>query len=110
MKKFCFKVFCLMPLLLMVAVVNYGVDPNHLFHPGFLDQMAQALSNHQSVKFSSEFDYCLLQKKLIEKLPQAPDMAILGLAGPLKSRQTTFQDRGSSTQHFPTVISRRWWP
>ncbi len=78
-KRLLFKLTWFVPLLLLVAGVNYAVDPANLFHPAVMErQVAGWLSNGQNVEGLSDYDERKLQLYWLEGLKAPRPTAVLG--------------------------------
>lgn len=79
MTKLLFKLaLLLMPFFIVIASVNYFVDPARLFHPGYEAKMAQIMLNGKNVKIIANVNDRILQMELIRRQNAIPDSIVIG--------------------------------
>jgi len=96
MKKFFFKLICLLPVLIGVGVVNFLGDPAHLFHSPtqeayeYEEQIADFLIHGKNVTQISNFNERMFQKLYIENQPKKKDMVVIGSSRSMAIRSSFF--------------------
>ena len=91
MKKLIIRCCLFIPILLLMAVVNFVVDPANLFSGDFyVTGMAQILLSGKNVANIGNFDERLLQKRYIEGLHQKKDVIVLGSSRSLSISSAQF--------------------
>lgn len=79
MKKIILKLFLLLPILALVIVVNFVVDPAHLFKGKQYEKgIVDLLNQGKNVALSGNLDDMLLQKFYIENLRERKDVVVIG--------------------------------
>ena len=67
-----------LPLIMMVGLINYAIDPARLFHLGKEEQMAQLTLEGKEFPVEANYDERIYQKKVIQGFKQANDVVVLG--------------------------------
>lgn len=84
-------VLLLAPVFLLVAAVNYLIDPSLLFGNGRIErEMTQTMLSGQNIANILNYDHRLLQKFYFEGLQQTPDIVVLGSSRSMLVRQSHF--------------------
>lgn len=80
MKKFIKKIVLLLPILIILILTNYFVDPGNIFYKhGFYERgVAAIISSGKNVENLANYDERLLQKFYIDKLKKEKELVILG--------------------------------
>jgi len=69
----------ILPTVSMVAITNYTVDPANIFSSSeYLGGIAVILSKGHNVDNLSNYDERLLQEQMVKRLPNSPDIIVLG--------------------------------
>lgn len=55
-----------LPVLLFVATINYTIDPAHIFHPEYIDEIIEGLQRGKNVTNVTNIDERLFRKTFIE--------------------------------------------
>ncbi len=93
MRKFTFKtsIFSFFILVFLISV-NYWGDAAHLFNTSYEKQIAKMIFDNYHVTNISNLDERILQKNLIEKMQQAPDVLVLGSSRTMLINSTFFNN------------------
>ena len=86
MKKFILKLILLIPVLLIVVLINYTVDPANLFRNthsnqdslSYEEQIVAYLSEGYNVTNVESYNERIFQKSFIESLQDVPEIAVFG--------------------------------
>lgn len=94
MKKFILKISIFSILIFTFLVsVNYFGDSANLFKPSYEDKIAKIIfSNHNATNISN-YDERLLQKALINKINDRPDISVLGSSRTFLIKSTFFKNK-----------------
>jgi hypothetical protein len=78
MKQFIWHLLKIVPILLVVGLVNFIVDPAHLFRSYYEEQIVDYMIDGKNVTNVSNCDDRRLQVELIKRMPACPDEIVLG--------------------------------
>lgn len=79
MKVFIAKSLCLVLITyLVIAGVNYRVDPAYIYHTGIVDMAAEKLSAGNIIYSPGDFDEGLFNEKMVQSLNKSPYVVIIG--------------------------------
>lgn len=79
MKIFISKSLCLVLITyLVIAGVNYRVDPAYIYHTGIIDMAVEKLSAGNIIYSPGDVDEGLFNEKMVQSLNKRPDVAIIG--------------------------------
>lgn len=94
MKKFIFKtsLFSLLIFTLLTSV-NYFGDGAKLFHPGYENKIVDILFSSYNATNISNYDERILQRELINKIKENPDVVVLGSSRSMLINSTYFKDK-----------------
>lgn len=91
MRKLLLKIARFLPLLILVAAINYYVDPSQLFGNGRLERwMAETMLRGENVANALNYNDRLLQKFYLENLLIGKDVFVLGSSRSLMIRAEDF--------------------
>lgn len=91
MKKFIKKSFIfLIPVILIVALTNYLVDPAHIFNDDYEKGMVEIIKDGNNIANTSNYDARLFQKIYIEKLLDPKDVIVIGSSRSMQIRKELF--------------------
>ncbi len=95
MKKFIKKgLIFIIPLVLMIILTNYFVDPANLFSSEFEKELAEILINDQNAAGVYNYDERIFQKEYIEKKKNKIEAAVLGSSRSLQIREDMIEGDG----------------
>jgi len=84
------KFFCFTPILLLIFLTNYFVDPAFLYHgDGYAQRVARILTSGHNVGWV-DCDERLVQKYYINDLKASPDVLILGSSRSMQIGEDVF--------------------
>ena len=91
MKKVLLRLCLFIPILLIIAVVNFTVDPANLYSgDAYITGIAKIMLSGKNVANVENYDERLLQKKYIEGLRQAKDVIVLGSSHSMRVSSAQF--------------------
>lgn len=78
MRKFALKIFGFFPILLLVILINWKIDPANIYQKEYEGNAANILISGQNIVGMNNYDERIFQEKIIEKSKKCPDTIILG--------------------------------
>lgn len=95
MKKFIKKgIIFLIPLILLIILMNYFIDPANLFSSKFETELAEILISGQNAAGVYNYDERIFQKEYIQKIEEKNDVAVLGSSRSLQIREEMIEGDG----------------
>ena len=85
--------FILIPTAVVLAAVNYAVDPFRLFHDLYVKSMAQSLRDKREIEIDRDFDYRSFQKHAIALMRRRPDIVMMGTSRGIEIGGDLFKER-----------------
>ncbi|MGM0499182.1 MAG: hypothetical protein ACQERL_03110, partial [Bacillota bacterium] len=82
------------PLILIIILTNYFVDPANLFNNKFEKEMAEILINDKNAAGVYNYDERIFQKEYIKKLKKKNEVAVLGSSRSLQIREEMIESDG----------------
>ena len=77
--------FLILPVLIIMATVNYIVDPALVLHDGkFESEIAQAILNNKDVSLTTNYNERKVQRFIIQGITESPDGIIVGSSRVMK--------------------------
>jgi hypothetical protein len=93
MKKFIKKSFIfLIPVILIVALTNYLVDPAHIFNDDYEKGMVEIIKDGNNIANIGNYDERLFQKIYIEQLKKPNGLIVIGSSRSMQIREELFND------------------
>ena len=94
MKKLILRLCLFIPILLVIAAINFSVDPANLFSgDAYITGIAKIMLSGKNVANVENYDERLLQKKYIEGLQQAKDVIALGSSRSMQITASLFSGK-----------------
>jgi hypothetical protein len=99
MKKFLFKLFLLSPIVIGVTLINFCVDPAHLFHAyahkpyEYEKKIADILLKGNNVTNISDYNERVVQKDYIEGQKDIKDVVVIGSSRSMAIRSRLFPEK-----------------
>lgn len=78
MAKFCLKILGFAPILAMVMLLNFRVDPANIYKKGYESKAADILLHGQNVVGMLNYDERIFQEEIVKKREKCPDTILLG--------------------------------
>ncbi|MFW5737140.1 MAG: hypothetical protein ACOCXB_07325 [Halanaerobium sp.] len=95
MKQFIKRgILFLIPLILLIVLTNYFVDPANLFSSEFEEELAEILINDQNAAGVYNYDERIFQKEYIQKMEEKNEVAVLGSSRSLQIREEMIEGDG----------------
>lgn len=93
MKRFLLKsTFFIIPLIILIILTNYFVDPANLFSNDYEDGLAEILHDGKNAAGVYDYNERIFQKKYIEKMDSKLDLVVLGSSRSLQIREEFFDE------------------
>ena len=94
MKKLLLRLCLFIPILLIIVVVNFTVDPANLYSgEAYITGIAKIILSGKNVANVENYDERLLQKKYIEGLRQAKNVIVLGSSRSMQISSAQFSGK-----------------
>ncbi len=91
MKSFLIKsFFFIVPLIILIVITNYFIDPANLFNNDYENGLAETLHSGKNAAGVYDYNERIFQKLYIEKLDEKLDIAVLGSSRSLQIREEFF--------------------
>lgn len=99
MKRFCFKLLLMSPIVLAVVLVNYKVDPANIYHEDYESKAAGLLLSGQNVAGMTNYDERILQERIIMDSGECPETVVLGSSRVMTISDDTVAGMGTYRNH-----------
>lgn len=94
MQRFIYKFLIIsLPVLFLLITVNYFGDAARIFDSEYEEEMAETLMNGSFVTNISNYDERVFQKKLINRMNNAPEILVLGSSRTMLINSAYFPDQ-----------------
>ena len=95
MKNFMKKgLIFIIPLVILIILTNYFIDPANLFSSEFEKELAKILINDQNAAGVYNYDERIFQKEYIERMDKTKETAVLGSSRSLQIREEMIKNDG----------------
>jgi hypothetical protein len=98
-KRLLLKLALFCPLLILVGIVNWTVDPSHIFHAGYEKNIAALVASGQNVSGPPNYDDRAVQAYLISR-PEGYEVIVLGTSRSFMISSSQFPDRSFFNYSF----------
>jgi hypothetical protein len=99
MKRLVHKLVLFAPLMIMVAIVNWTVDPSHIFHPGDEKKIAELIAAGHNVSGPPNYDDRAVQAYLTNR-PENYEVIVVGTSRSFMISSAQFSGRSFFNHSF----------
>lgn len=99
MKRFCLKLLLMSPIVLVIVMVNYKVDPANIYHEDYESKAANLLLSGQNIVGMTNYDERTLQEQIIMGSEECPNTVIIGSSRVMTLSDDVVEGMGSYQNH-----------